>query len=40
MTIVFSAGNSGVDSNGDGVDDANSTGSPGTAKNVITVDKS
>ncbi len=37
MAIVFSAGNAGADSNGDGVVDSNSTGSPGTAKNVITV---
>lgn len=37
MTIVFSAGNSGVDRNGDGIVDNGSVGSPGTAKNVITV---
>lgn len=37
MTVMFSAGNSGVDANQDGVVDATSIGSPGTAKNVITV---
>jgi len=37
MTIVFSAGNSGVDRNGDGLVDNGSIGAPGTAKNVITV---
>lgn len=37
MAITFSAGNSGVDTNGDGVVDAMSVGSPATAKNVITV---
>ena len=37
MTIVFSAGNSGVDRNGDGIVDNGSIGAPGTAKNVITV---
>ena len=37
MTITFSAGNAGVDGNADGVIDNGSTGSPATAKNVITV---
>ena len=38
MVITFSAGNSGVDSSpADGVIDLNSIGSPGTAKNCITV---
>ncbi len=37
MTITFSAGNSGVDVNADGIIDNDSIGSPGTAKNVITV---
>jgi subtilase family serine protease len=37
MTVVFSAGNSGTDANADGVIDPTSIGSPGTAKNVITV---
>jgi hypothetical protein len=38
MVITFSAGNSGVDSSpSDGVIDRNSIGSPGTAKNCITV---
>ena len=37
MVITFSAGNSGVDSNRDGVVDMDSMGSPGTAKNCITV---
>lgn len=37
MVITFSAGNSGIDSNGDGIVDADSIGSPGTAKNCITV---
>ncbi|MCA9926841.1 MAG: S8 family serine peptidase, partial [Anaerolineales bacterium] len=37
MTITFSAGNDGVDNNADGVVDSDSTGSPATAKNVITV---
>ena len=37
MTITFSAGNSGTDSNNDGIVDNDSIGSPGTAKNVITV---
>lgn len=37
MTIVFSAGNTGVDANRDGIVDQTSIGSPGTAKNVITV---
>ncbi|WP_209621672.1 PGF-pre-PGF domain-containing protein [Methanolobus bombayensis] len=37
MLILFSAGNSGVDSNRDGVIDEDSLGSPGTAKNCLTV---
>ena len=37
MTILFSAGNAGVDANANGVIDSGSMGSPGTAKNVITV---
>ncbi len=37
MVITFSAGNSGTDSNRDGVVDLDSMGSPGTAKNCITV---
>jgi PGF-pre-PGF domain-containing protein len=37
MLILFSAGNSGVDSDGDGVIDEDSIGSPGTAKNCLTV---
>jgi hypothetical protein len=37
MTITFSAGNSGVDANGNGVVDNDSLGAPATAKNVITV---
>ena len=37
MTITTSAGNAGVDGDGDGVVDSDSTGSPATAKNVITV---
>jgi subtilisin family serine protease len=37
MLIVFSAGNEGVDVNEDGVIDADSIGSPGTAKNCLTV---
>jgi len=37
MTIVFSAGNNGVNRNNDGMVDEGSIGSPGTAKNVITV---
>jgi len=37
VTILFSAGNKGVDSDKDGVVDADSIGSPGTAKNCITV---
>ncbi len=35
--ILFSAGNEGVDSDGDGVIDLHSLGSPATAKNVLTV---
>jgi hypothetical protein len=37
MTITFSAGNSGVDANNNGVVDNDSIGSPATAKNVITI---
>jgi hypothetical protein len=37
LTITFSAGNSGIDANGDGIIDFDSIGSPATAKNVITV---
>ena len=37
MLVLFAAGNSGEDANGDGVIDENSIGSPGTAKNVLTV---
>jgi PKD repeat protein len=37
MTIAFSAGNAGIDTNSDGLIDSYSMGSPGTAKNVITV---
>jgi subtilase family serine protease/subtilisin family serine protease len=37
MTVTFSAGNAGVDRNGDGVVDGTSVGSPATAKNVIAV---
>ncbi|WP_440956654.1 PGF-pre-PGF domain-containing protein [Methanosarcina sp. Mfa9] len=37
MLILFSAGNSGTDSNGDGVVDLDSIGSPATAKNCISV---
>jgi PGF-pre-PGF domain-containing protein len=37
MLILFSAGNSGKDSNGDGVIDQRSIGSPGNAKNCLTV---
>lgn len=37
MTITFSAGNEGIDANADGVVDNDSTGSPATAKNVITI---
>jgi subtilase family serine protease len=37
MAIVFSSGNSGVDADGNGLVDSGSVGSPGTAKNVITV---
>jgi subtilisin family serine protease len=35
--VLFAAGNSGVDANKDGVIDANSVGSPGTAKDTLTV---
>jgi hypothetical protein len=37
MLILFSAGNSGTDANGNGVVDPDSVGAPGTAKNVVTV---
>ncbi len=37
MLIVFSAGNSGKDNNSDGNIDNDSIGSPGTAKNALTV---
>jgi hypothetical protein len=37
MLILFSAGNSGTDANGNGVIDPDSIGAPGTAKNVVTV---
>ena len=37
MTLTFSAGNAGVDANGDGIIDASSIGSPATGKNVISV---
>jgi subtilisin family serine protease len=37
FAILFSAGNEGVDSDADGVIDTYSVGSPGTAKNCITV---
>ncbi len=37
LTITFSAGNSGVDANKDGIVDLDSLGAPATAKNVITV---
>ena len=37
MTVTFSAGNEGIDANGDGGVDDDSIGSPATAKNVISV---
>jgi serine protease AprX len=37
ILILFSAGNSGVDADGSGVIDPDSLGSPGTAKNCLTV---
>jgi len=37
MLILFAAGNSGVDKDKDGKIDANSVGTPGTAKNCLTV---
>jgi hypothetical protein len=37
MPLTFSAGNAGVDANGDGIIDASSIGSPATGKNVISV---
>ncbi|TVV71405.1 S8 family serine peptidase [Sphingomonas solaris] len=37
MTILFAAGNEGIDGNANGVIDNGSIGSPGTAKNCITV---
>ena len=36
-TILFSAGNEGIDANSDGFIDLDSIGAPGTAKNAITV---
>jgi serine protease AprX len=37
MTLLFSAGNEGVDADSNGVIDEGSVGSPGTAKNCVTV---
>jgi len=37
LLLVFAAGNDGTDANSDGVIDLNSMGSPGTAKNILTV---
>ncbi|CRK54989.1 Flagellar hook-length control protein FliK [Alloactinosynnema sp. L-07] len=37
MLILFSAGNAGVDANGDGVVDQDTISAPGTAKNCLTV---
>jgi serine protease AprX len=37
LLIVFSAGNSGVDEDSDGIIDPDSMGAPGTAKNCLTV---
>ena len=37
LAVTFSAGNSGVDGNADGIVDGTSINAPGTAKNVITV---
>ncbi|WP_413584518.1 S8 family serine peptidase [Bdellovibrio sp. HCB274] len=37
MLVIFAAGNSGVDANKDGRIDGGSIGTPGTAKNVLTV---
>ena len=37
LVILFSAGNKGIDSDSDGEIDLDSIGSPGTAKNVLTV---
>lgn len=37
MLVLFSAGNEGTDANADGVIDQGSMGSPGTAKNCLTV---
>jgi subtilisin family serine protease len=37
MLLVFSAGNDGIDANANGVVDGDSIGSPGTAKNLLTV---
>jgi subtilisin family serine protease len=37
MLVLFSAGNEGADAHSNGVIDASSVGSPGTAKNVLTV---
>ena len=40
FTILFSAGNNGKDSNGDGITDLGSIATPSTAKNAITVGSS
>lgn len=37
LTVLFAAGNSGLDENADGRIDEGSLGTPGTAKNIITV---
>jgi serine protease AprX len=37
MLILMAAGNEGIDANSDGVVDADSMSSPGTAKNCLTV---
>jgi uncharacterized repeat protein (TIGR01451 family) len=37
LLVLFAAGNSGADANGNGVIDASSLGDPATAKNVLTV---
>ncbi|HBY99637.1 MAG TPA: hypothetical protein DEP84_37820, partial [Chloroflexi bacterium] len=37
LLLLFAAGNSGIDANADGAVDLDSLGSPGTAKNVVTV---
>ncbi len=36
-TVLFAAGNAGIDSNSDGIIDNGSVGSPGTAKNAVTI---